>query len=584
MLWKKKKISTKSADVKLLQEKLEKKRLVERLMVEIAPLFRAGESQDIAINKALESLVKVAGCSRAYIMSRVTPETVSMTYEFCNRFVLPSKRFVQDLPYKEVAWFRDQTIEHGCINVSDTKRVPEEAGEDAEAVFRTGRMRAMLAVTFGSQYKFNGTLCLSNGKPKKWDEDTILFVQYIGSLIENMFERLEAEQELKHALEQVSSSDKLKTAFINNLSHEIRTPLNSIIGFSQLMANREMSNEKRVELSKVVEVNSIRLLNVMSDLLDISQLDSHTMDIQKRDFSLEDFCSSLFDEFKRANSDKSQIEYVFDFDDKLKGVFVKNDDERLKQILTNLLSNAYKFTEEGTIIFYCHERAKNIIIGVSDSGIGIAPEDFSKIFERFWQVNMSLNRNYGGNGLGLSLSQAIANELKIDLDFTSRLGKGSDFFVKLHQHDIVEVSKPVMNVFAHPVAGQKILVADDFLPIHEYIQDICAEEGIICDFVTNGEQATTLFRQKKYNAVILDIKMPKMDGFQALQKIKEVNPDVVVVAQTAHDSEDNREEYFAKGFDELLIKPYKPQVLKELLSKILKPDYKVQESNGTNGK
>lgn len=584
MFWRKKKISSSTAELKLLQSKLARKKLIEKAMVDIAPLFRSGENQDVAINKALQYLVRFSDCSRAYIMSRVDESTISMSHECCNRFVVPMKRFVQNQPYQEVGWFRDQTIDNGCIYVSDTKKVPESAGEEARAVFKKGRMRAMLAVSFGSQYRFGGTLCLGHGRPRQWDEDVVLFIQYVGSLIENMFERVEAEKKLNTALQQVSSNDELKSAFINNLSHEIRTPLNSIIGFSQLMANREMSESKRVELSKVIELNSNRLLNVMSDLLDIAQLDSHTMDIQKSDFSLFEFCQSLYGEFNARFIDKPEIQFVLDYDDDLRNVVVKNDEGRLRQIVQNLLDNSHKFTSEGSVVFYCHKRAKSIIIGVSDSGIGIEPQYFDKIFERFWQVNMNLNRTYGGNGLGLSLSRSIANELKVSLDFTSRLGKGSDFFLKLQQYDVIEKALPKVTVFTHPMSGKRLLVADDFLPIHEYVGEICKGVGVECDFVSNGEQAASLFRQRKYDAVLLDIKMPKMDGFAVLEKIKALDQDIVVIAQTAHDKETNKDAYLDNGFDELLVKPYKPKDLEDLLAKVLKPDYKVNESNGTNGK
>jgi len=553
--------------IRLLQDKIQKKGMIEKAMVEIAPLFRYSEKIDIAINTSLKHLVKISNCSRAYVLFMKDPKTLYMKYEYCNKFTVSIKRFLQNIPYKEYGWFRDQTIDKGYISIPDISKIPKE-GEEVKDVFDRGRMKAMLAVTFGSQYKFNGTLALVNKKPlKEWDEEIIQFIQFIASMFENVYERKHAEDNLNEALKQAQASNNLKAAIINNLSHEIRTPLNSITGFSHLIANRELSHERRIELSKVIEQNSNRLLNVMGDLLDISQLDSETLEFKKSNFSLNNFISGSYYNYKSLFDSKPDVIFELDIDPNIQVKEVFADEHRLKQIVDSLLSNAYKFTDSGYVVLYCKESEKNIIIGISDTGIGIDSADFKKIFDRFWQANMSLTRIHGGSGLGLSIASALAKKMNYSISFQSKLNEGSDFQLVMPKSEIQYIVKDeVPDVFS-PI--KRVLVADDFIPIHNYIKKICNELHIECVFVTDGNEAIEAYSNEKFDMVLLDIVMPTVSGTEALRKIKAINPKAVILGQSAYDSYANIGKYIKLGFNDFLIKPYKPKDLKEKIETLI---------------
>lgn len=547
-----------------LQKEIERKGLVEKAMVDIAPLFRSSERIDLGVNTALKYLVKISQSTRAFVLLMKDQKTLHMKYEYCNNFVVPVKKFLHDFPYKEYGWFRDQNIDKGYINVPDVSKMPPEANEVKE-VFDKIKAKAMLAVSFGSRCKFGGTLAVVNKKAlNAWDEEVIQFILFIASMLENVYERKHAEDSLKETLKQAQASDNLKTAIINNISHEIRTPLNSITGFSHLIANRELSHDRRVELSNVIEQNSDRLLSVMGDLLDISQLDSETLELKKEKFNFKSFITAIYYNHKIIFDKKVALRFDLDFDDTISIVDFCNDADRLKQIIDNLLKNAYKFTETGNVLFYCKELHDNIVIGVSDTGIGIQEIYFNKVFERFWQANMSLTRAHGGSGLGLSIAKALAEKLRFSISFSSVFGEGSDFQVVIPKKE-VQCAENIRDLCDSKSPVKRVLVADDFIPIHEYINTVCSDLGVECVCVTDGQEAIDLYSSEHFDLVLLDLVMPMVNGTEALRKIKSINPKAVVLGQTAYDINADIAKYLKLGFADFLIKPYKP---KDLMGKI----------------
>lgn len=559
-------------NVETLQLLLDKKMRVEKAMVEIAPLFRSIEREEIAVKKALKHLVAISGCTRAYVMAMKDENTMFMKYEHCNKFVVPIKHFLKSLPYKEYGWFRDQVILNGYVDVPNTADVPPEA-EEVKEVFKRGRMGAMLSFSFASKYKFNGTLVLTNTSPiEKWDADVILLGQFVASLMENLNERIYAEKQLTEALERVKASDNLKTTFINNISHEVRTPLNGILGFSQIIANSDLSKEKQMKLSEVIQQNSTQLLSIMSDLMDISMVDSDSMDFFFSNISLKEFIKSVYKKYSFKAQKNADVSFKLQFDVELDDVIVSADRERLEQLLSYLLDNAFKFTHKGTVTLYCRRGGPKIEIGVSDTGIGIAKKDQKDIYERFWQASNNLDRMYGGNGLGLSLAKAVADKLKYNLECSSRLEKGSDFVLQIDyvaiNHDVpLDVPNAL---FKSP---KKLLLIDDFDPVHDYVNKICSSARIECVCASSGIEGLREYENFNYDVVLLDIKMEGMDGFQTLKHLKDINPNVIVIAQTAHFSPDDKKMFLKEGFSDVLLKPYIPAALLNSLKHVLSDDF-----------
>ena len=245
-------------------------------------------------------------------------------------------------------------------------------------------------------------------------------------------DRKMAEQELIKAKEKAEESDRLKSAFLSNMSHEIRTPLNSIIGFSELLGDDYFEQEQKKEFISNIVINGNNLLTIVSDIMDISKIEAGQIDIRKSKVMISQFLDEVrMQHVMKANEKGLNLKCVCQCNDTKHDVFILTDPERLRQIFNNLIGNALKFTSEGYIEIGCRLIGDKIEFHVKDSGIGISPEFHDKIFERFRQVENSFTRKYGGNGLGLAISQKLVGLMGGNIWLESEAGKGSRFYVTL---------------------------------------------------------------------------------------------------------------------------------------------------------
>ena len=245
-------------------------------------------------------------------------------------------------------------------------------------------------------------------------------------------DRKMAEQELIKAKEKAEESDRLKSAFLSNMSHEIRTPLNSIIGFSELLGDDYFEQEQKKEFISNIVINGNNLLTIVSDIMDISKIEAGQIDIRKSKVMISQFLDEVrMQHVMKANEKGLNLKCVCQCNGTKHDVFILTDPERLRQIFNNLIGNALKFTSEGYIEIGCRLIGDKIEFHVKDSGIGISPEFHDKIFERFRQVENSFTRKYGGNGLGLAISQKLVGLMGGNIWLESEAGKGSRFYVTL---------------------------------------------------------------------------------------------------------------------------------------------------------
>lgn len=239
-------------------------------------------------------------------------------------------------------------------------------------------------------------------------------------------ELVNEKKELEGAKQKAEESDRLKSAFLANISHEIRTPLNAIIGFSDLLTDSYFSQEQISEFAKYVKQNGDALLSVIDDIMDISKIEAGQITIRKSRLSVDNLVTELHHEFLLKSNEKG-IELKTNLADNNEEIFIESDGERIRQVLVNLLTNAIKFTEVGSVEIGVINEINSVRIYVSDTGIGILPEHHEHIFERFWQVDSSKVRKHGGNGLGLTISKNLAKILGGDLRLDSIEGVGSTF-------------------------------------------------------------------------------------------------------------------------------------------------------------
>ncbi|MFO8128929.1 MAG: PAS domain S-box protein [Bacteroidales bacterium] len=397
--------------------------------------------------------------------------------------------------------------------------------------------------------------------------------------IKDITERKEQLLQLERAREKAEEADKLKTAFLANMSHEIRTPMNAIIGFSSLLAENDVSEESRREYIRIISNSSTNLLHIIDDILDISMIETGQITVYKKEFSVSKILHELYNihnEYRKL-SNKEPLEFsLADIPEKSHDLLI-SDPEKIKQILSNLLNNALKFTEKGFVRFGCHfvNETPNPVMKfyVEDSGIGIAREKQKIIFERFQQIDISNTREKGGTGLGLSISKHIANLLEGKLTLVSSPGEGSTFYLTIPYIPGVQNIKapegPEGTKTFEP--NYKILVAEDVESNYLLIENILKRENINTLHASNGLEVLELYREHPdIDLIIMDLRMPEMNGYEALRELIKAGSDVPVIALTAYALKEDIEKSRQYGFSAYLTKPIKPSLLLETLHSFLK--------------
>ena len=366
-------------------------------------------------------------------------------------------------------------------------------------------------------------------------------------------ERILAEQELRKAKEKAEESDRLKTAFLQNMSHEIRTPMNAICGFSSFLGNPDLSMEKRNNFVSIIQNSSNQLLSIVTDILTISSLETKQEKANIDKVCINNIIVDLLSIFKQQAINKNISLYTIQpLSDKQSEVFT--DRTKITQIFTNLLTNALKFTQKGFIEFGYNLKENQLEFYIKDSGIGIESQFHETIFERFRQADKSINKLYGGTGLGLAISKAFAELLGGKIWVQSELEKGSTFYFTIPYNPVNEFFKTKTPI-KQSENFRTVLVAEDeeynFLFIRELLNDM----DLTIIRAKDGKETVEIFKSNpNIDLILMDIKMPIMTGHEAAKIIKELKPDLPIVAQTAYALEHERAKYVGI-FDNYLAKP-----------------------------
>jgi signal transduction histidine kinase/ActR/RegA family two-component response regulator len=377
--------------------------------------------------------------------------------------------------------------------------------------------------------------------------------------------------ELIIAKEHAEESDRLKSAFLANLSHEIRTPMNAIIGFADLLNMNELDDKTREKYVQIIQNSGNYLLSIISDIVEISHIEAGQVELNETEIDLHEFLDDVYSAFKvSVPKNKNVVIKLVEENPRIPGK-IKMDEVKLRQILMNLLNNALKFTEQGEICFgYKTSDDAELMFFVQDTGIGIAPENHQIIFERFRQVDAGKSKINTGSGLGLSISRAYVELMGGTIELISDLGKGSEFKIifpylqQNYQPKKVKKEEIIQPIYSN---GQKVIVVaeDDDINWY-YIEEILSRYNYKLIRAENGKEAVDLCRENEnVDLVLLDIKMPVMDGFEALEKIKGIKPKLPVIAQTAYALPNDVEKIKAL-FDDYIIKPINQQLLIEKIA------------------
>jgi len=388
----------------------------------------------------------------------------------------------------------------------------------------------------------------------------------------------ERTSELEVALAKAEESELLKSGFLANMSHEIRTPLNAIIGFSSLMNDKELTDQQREEYNKIINHNCKMLLQLIDDILNISIIESGRLKLNKQECQINTIFSELEEIFSNKPSFMGEKNVKLINESKSPGLLLYTDRIRLVQILSNLLDNAIKFTEQGSIHFGYELLGKAgnqyIRFFVRDTGIGLSEKQISQLFQRFSRVADSHDKLYRGTGLGLSICKNLVELLGGKIWVESDLNAGSTFYFT-HPYksggDVVEMNDADQKSIKSELLTRKvILIADDDYASLLLIKAILSKSNFEVLHASDGSEAVNTVNSTHVDLVLMDLSMPKMDGYEATKIIKEFNKNIIVIAQTAYAYDSYKAKAFQSGCDAVIIKPLKQSELLNLLQQFLK--------------
>jgi two-component system, sensor histidine kinase and response regulator len=377
--------------------------------------------------------------------------------------------------------------------------------------------------------------------------------------------------QLQLALKKAEAANKLKESFINNISHEIRTPLNGIIGFAHLMADESVSTEEKTMYAEIIQESSTRLINTITSFIDISLLNSGNIEISESDFLPEVLLFEIFDKYKSDFSVKN-IHFQYDTSNIPENLMISADENLVGKVLEKLVENALKFTSEGQVITGADLENNEIVFFVKDTGVGISDEFKNRIFKGFNQENEELTRGFEGVGLGLGISKGLVDLMGGKIWYNSTKGKGSEFYFSIPLKIVnsepggseSELIKPKDKI------KSKILVVEDDDINYYLIYFLLSNQNVELLHASDGLQAIEKFNENPdISVVLMDLKLPGLNGFDVTKKIKSINAQVPIIAVTSYSGIDDSQKALQAGCSDFIIKPVNKTVLFDVIGKYI---------------
>lgn len=398
----------------------------------------------------------------------------------------------------------------------------------------------------------------------------------IYGLVLDITRQVRIQSELEKAKARAEESDQLKTNFLANMSHEIRTPMNAILGFSKLLEDRDLDADNRQQYIGHIVNNGQNMLNLINDIIDLAKVESNEMVLQADALRIYTTLHTLHNDFEKRNVNP-EVKLLLNVSPSCMKSVIQTDPFRFRQVVTNLLVNALNYTQKGSVELGAFLSGQMLVIYVKDSGRGISKEQKAVIFERFQRGKLASNDLFSGAGLGLAISQKLAQLMGGDLSVESEEGRGSTFYFKLPfvQHQTTSVPEPSQpgTPPIHNWTGIKILVVEDVESNYLFVESVLQKTHARILWATDSTEALKLFDENPtIDLVLTDIQLPGMDGYQLTGMLKQIRPRVPVISVTAYAMDGDREKSLAAQCDDYLTKPLNKDLLLERIGYWLQKD------------
>lgn len=453
----------------------------------------------------------------------------------------------------------------GVLSVGASKEL--ERLLDASRIFTIGMIK--------HDHLYGGVAVLAN------DDCTAMDFSLMEGLVSQAsvaLYRQELENQLIDAKNRAEQSDRLKSAFLANMSHEIRTPMNAILGFSQLLAMPNLNDEKRQVYTEIINNKGNILIKLINDIIDASKVEAGQLTVVLNPFNLNKLLANinLFYQKEKVFQNRENVDVRLSIPNEEGALEFLSDEGRIEQVFTNLIANALKFTERGYIEFGYMLDASHIKFYVKDTGVGIPASMHQLIFERFRQVDSESTKKFGGTGLGLAISKAIVNLLGGSIWVESESGVGSTFFFTIpYNSSTLQKTEPLPEVeMVEDVLpdwkNRVVLIAEDEEVNYILLSELLTPTGVTLLWAKDGAQAVELIKKlKRVDLILMDIKMPVMNGYAATLEIRQVNPDIPIIAQTAYAFSNDKQKAEAAGCNDYITKPISSNELIAKMSRFI---------------
>ncbi|PWE00088.1 PAS domain S-box protein [Marinilabilia rubra] len=564
------------------EENLRRSYEIQKITAQISTSFVEATSKnfDSKISKALAELGVFYKVDRAYLFLFSDDfTTMSNTHEWCNEGVTPQMDYIQNTPIDSMPWLKTQLFDQKICQVEDVDKLPVEASIEKEE-FQRQDIKSLITVPVSSGQQNYGFIGFDAVKQKySWNNYEKHNLKIIAKSIGDTLANLHYENLLKEAKEKAEESDRLKSAFLANMSHEIRTPMNGILGFAELLKTGSLSGEAQQEYINIIEQSGMRMLNIINDIIDISKVEAGLVKVHLHEANINKQIEYLFTFFKPEVENKG-VRFSCKVPLPDNEAILQTDREKLYAILTNLVKNAIKFTNEGFI-----ELGYDLVspdtndnfneaylrFFVKDSGIGISEDMQENVFHRFIQADNAGRNLQNGAGLGLSITKAYVEMLGGNIWVESKEGNGSSFYFTLpycpynSDFDNEEKKNPISDTELKNLS-LNVLIAEDDEPsqilISKAIESISKEVTI----VNTGLDAVKAYRNNPdIDLIFMDMRMPDLDGYSATREIREFDQNVIIIAETAFGLSGDKEKAIAAGCNNYIAKPINPTKLVSLI-------------------